>query len=210
MTAAAISSKFDPGHKTPRAAMQQDIYRWVGMLWAGFLVLWISAALVQKRTVRRQSTSSRLFHLGLAAAAYLLMAGPGIHSGLLLSSFVPDTFFFSSLGLALAIFGFAFAIWARVMLAGNWSATVTVKENHELVRKGPYALVRHPIYSGVLTALLGTAVVFHQTRGLLAVVVGTFALWSKSRREEQFMIEQFGSKYEKYKQEVKALVPFVW
>jgi protein-S-isoprenylcysteine O-methyltransferase Ste14 len=190
--------------------MQQDIHRWVGILWIGFLVLWTAAALVQKRTVRRQSTSSRLWHLALAAATFMLLASPELNFGFLSKSFVPGSVSYSFLGLSLTILGFAFAIWARVFLRGNWSSAVTVKENHELVRNGPYALVRHPIYSGVLLALMGTVVVFHQTRGLIAFGVAVIALWLKSRSEEQFMTEQFGATYAQYKQDVKALIPFVW
>lgn len=190
--------------------MQQEIHRWVGMLWIGFLVLWTAAALVQKRTVRRQSTSSRFWQIALAAATFMLLASPELNFGFLSKSFVPGSVIFSFLGMGLTVLGFAFAIWARVFLGGNWSSAVTVKENHELVRKGPYALVRHPIYAGALLALMGTVVVFHQTRGLIAFGVATLALCLKSRREEQFMTEQFGAMYEQYKQDVKALIPFVW
>jgi protein-S-isoprenylcysteine O-methyltransferase Ste14 len=190
--------------------MQEVIQKWVGLLWIGFLVLWTVAALVQKRTVRRDSTSSRLVQLSLAAVAFMLLASPRLNSGLLATPFVPGNIFFSFLGLSLTILGFAFAIWARVFLGGNWSAAVTVKKDHKLVRNGPYALVRHPIYSGALLALLGTAIVFHGIRGLLAFAVALLALGMKSRREEAFMTEQFGAEYMEYRQKAKALIPFVW
>lgn len=106
--------------------------------------------------------------------------------------------------------GVAFAIWARVFLGGNWSSAVTIKADHELVRNGPYALVRHPIYSGTLLALLGTSIVFHAMRGLLAFGVAFLALRIKSRREEVFMMQEFGAEYVGYMKTVKALIPFVW
>jgi protein-S-isoprenylcysteine O-methyltransferase Ste14 len=190
--------------------MQAEIQRWVGILWVGFLVVWVAAALIQKRTVRKQSMSSRLLQLFLAALAFMLLARPELNFGFFAIPFVPANIFFSFLGLGLTILGFAIAIWARVMLGGNWSATVTVKKDHELVRNGPYALVRHPIYSGALLALLGTAMVFHGIRGLLAFAVALLALRLKSLREEVFMTEQFGAEYTNYMKEVKALVPFVW
>jgi len=87
---------------------------------------------------------------------------------------------------------------------------VTVKKDHKLVRNGPYALVRHPIYTGTLLALLGTAIVFGETQGLLVVALATLILWIKSRREELFMTEEFGEEYRQYKQKVKALIPYVW
>jgi protein-S-isoprenylcysteine O-methyltransferase Ste14 len=190
--------------------MQAEIQRWVGMLWIGFLVVWTVAALLQKQTVRRDSTLSRLLQLFLAALAFMLLARPDLNFGFLAKPFVPVNIFFSFLGLSLTILGFAIAIWARVMLGGNWSAAVTVKKDHELVRNGPYALVRHPIYSGALLALLGTAIVFHGLRGLLALAVALLALRLKSLREEVFMTEQFGAEYMNYMKKVKALVPFVW
>lgn len=190
--------------------MQAEIQRWVGMLWIGFLVLWTAAALIQKRTVRKQSTSSRLLQLFLAALAFMLLARPEFNFGFLARPFVPAGIFSSYLGLGLTMLGFAIAIWARVILGGNWSATVTIKKDHELVRNGPYALVRHPIYSGALLALLGTAIVFHGIRGLLAFAVAFLALRMKSLREEKFMMEEFGGAYALYSQKVKALIPFIW
>jgi protein-S-isoprenylcysteine O-methyltransferase Ste14 len=190
--------------------MQGEIQKWVGMLWIGFLVLWTAAALVQKRTVRRDSTSSRLLQLSLAALAFMLLASPRLSFGLLAAPFVPGNSFFSFLGLSLTFLGFALAIWARIIIGGNWSAAVTVKKDHELVRNGPYALVRHPIYSGALLALLGTAIVVHGIRGLLACAVALLALRLKSRREEVFMTERFGAEYTEYMKNVKALIPLVW
>lgn len=190
--------------------MQQEIHRWVGMLWIGFLVLWTAAALVQKRTLRKEPISSRLLQLCLCGVAYMLLASPWLNFGLLAAPFVPGNIFFSLLGLSLTILGFAFAIWARVFLGGNWSSAVTIKADHELVRNGPYALVRHPIYSGTLLALLGTSIVFHAMRGLLAFGVAFLALRIKSRREEVFMMQEFGAEYVGYMKTVKALIPFVW
>ena len=101
------------------------------------------------------------------------------------------------------------AIWARVALGRNWSGTVTIKQYHQLIRTGPYSVVRHPIYSGLLLALLGTALAVGETRGLVALA-GAFLMGIfKARTEERFMIEQFGSQYEDYRKRTKALVPFI-
>jgi protein-S-isoprenylcysteine O-methyltransferase Ste14 len=112
-------------------------------------------------------------------------------------------------GLALTVIGCAFAIWARLSLGRNWSGTVTVKEGHQLMRRGPYAVVRHPIYSGGLLALLGTALVVGELRGLLGVALAFLGWGTKLRLEEAFMSEQFGAEYTRYRREVKALIPFV-
>ena len=102
------------------------------------------------------------------------------------------------------------AIWARFVLGRNWSGTVTVKQDHELVRSGPYALVRHPIYSGLLLAFLGTAVARGDLAALLGVALAAATLHFKTATEESFMTEQFGAGYMEYKREVKSLIPFVW
>ena len=190
--------------------MQEAIHRLVGILWILFLVVWTAAALIQKRTVRRQSTLSRLLQLALAMLVFMLLANPRLNVGLLAQPFVPENVVFSLLGLGLEIVGFAFAIWARIFLGGNWSAAVTIKKDHDLVQNGPYALVRHPIYSGALLALLGTAVVVDAICGLLAFAVAVLALRLKSHQEEAFMTERFGVEYTEYAARVKALVPFMW
>jgi protein-S-isoprenylcysteine O-methyltransferase Ste14 len=105
--------------------------------------------------------------------------------------------------------GALFAIWARLYLGGNWSAIVAVKQGHTLVRTGPYRIVRHPIYAGLLAALAGTAVGYGYVGGLLAMVVA-FAAWlAKARLEESFLMAEFGAAYGEYRREVKTLIPFV-
>ena len=91
----------------------------------------------------------------------------------------------------------------------NWSQAVTVKEGHELITSGPYALVRHPIYTGLLLAFVGCAVARDEWRGLLAVALVFVALWRKLRLDEQWMRAQFGESYEAYSRRVAALVPHV-
>lgn len=190
--------------------MLAEIHNCIGLLWMGFLVLWLGAAFVQKQTVRRESLASRLSYVSVAAAAAILMAYPRLSLGLLSTPFVPSTLAYAFFGLSLTIAGFAFAIWGRVHLGRNWSGTVTIKKDHELIQTGPYALVRHPIYTGALLALLGTSIVFGETRWLLGFALAILALRLKSLREERFMTEQFGAVYTAYRRKVKALVPFVW
>jgi protein-S-isoprenylcysteine O-methyltransferase Ste14 len=106
--------------------------------------------------------------------------------------------------------GVAFAIWARLHIGRNWSGTVTIKADHKLIRTGPYAIVRHPIYSGFLTAVLGTAIAIGEVRGLFAFVAAFIGVKLKAGLEEEFMTEQFGDEYVQYQREVKAFIPFVW
>jgi protein-S-isoprenylcysteine O-methyltransferase Ste14 len=110
--------------------------------------------------------------------------------------------------LALTVAGLAFTVWARVHLGRNWSGTVTLKEGHELIRTGPYAYVRHPIYAGLMVALLGSAVACGELRALIGFVIVTAALVRKLRIEERFMRESFPEQYRDYCAEVPALIPF--
>jgi protein-S-isoprenylcysteine O-methyltransferase len=104
----------------------------------------------------------------------------------------------------------AFTLWARFFLGRNWSGTVTVKVNHELIRGGPYGTVRHPIYMGLSLAFLGTAIGFGELRGLVGLPILVFGWKYKANVEERFMIGQFGAQYERYRREVKGLIPFIW
>ena len=110
----------------------------------------------------------------------------------------------------LLIAGQLFAVWARDILGRNWSGTVTVKEDHELIQTGPYRLVRHPIYTGLLLALTGSALAQDRWSSVLAVVLVFVSFWIKLLREEAWMRETFGEKYDAYCARTKRLVPFVW
>ena len=179
----------------------------IGLLWLGWLVYWIIAARDAKTTVRIESAGSRLGHvLPLGIAAWMLGAR-ALPGGLLGGKIVPPSYALSIAGIVLVAAGLAFSVWARRYLGRNWSGIVTVKENHELVRGGPYRLVRHPIYTGLLLAFVGMAVTRDEWRGIVAVAIAWYALWRKLQIEERWMIEQFGDAYRRFRVEVPALVP---
>ena len=96
------------------------------------------------------------------------------------------------------------------MLGGNWSNRVTVKENHKLVHTGPYRIVRHPIYSGILLGMLGSALQRSWIRCFAGVLICGLSFWLKTRAEESFMVQSFGEQYQQYRHKVKALAPFVF
>jgi protein-S-isoprenylcysteine O-methyltransferase Ste14 len=103
-------------------------------------------------------------------------------------------------------------MWARVRLGSNWSAMVTVKQDHELILRGPYAVVRHPIYSGFLLALAGTAIAVGEIRAFIGLGVAFIGFFLKSAAEERFMREEFSEfsdEYARYSQRVKRLIPFI-
>lgn len=179
----------------------------ITIAWLIWLVVWIGAAFRVKRVARRESTASRAaFWMPLLVGAVLLiMNRPDDWLGATVYPlpFVPRYY----TGLALVIAGIVFSIWARVHLGGNWSGSVTVKAGHELIRTGPYRFVRHPIYTGLLCSILGTAIAEDQWRALLALVIIGLAVWRKWRVEERFMEETFGDAYRSYRQDVPAIIP---
>ena len=98
-------------------------------------------------------------------------------------------------GSAATIAGLLFAVWARERLVSNWSSSVTIEQGHELITTGPYALVRHPTYTGILTGFLGTAIALSQVRGVISFVLIFLVFWAKLRKEEEWMRSQFGEMY---------------
>jgi protein-S-isoprenylcysteine O-methyltransferase Ste14 len=179
-------------------------------LWFLLAVVWLFGLLTTKPDARTQSLSSRVLEIGLGSLAFSLVFTDYFRSGWTALSFAPTSNITGAVGLFLVLIGVSFAIWARLQLGGNWSAAVTVKQGHTLIRQGPYTVVRHPIYSGLLLSLLGVAVIVGEVRGLLGVGVFFLALWIKSSMEERFMLEEFGAEYRNYQQRVKALVPYIF
>ena len=123
--------------------------------------------------------------------------------------FLPEADWIRALGCGLALAGAVLACWARKTLGDNWSVAVQLKAGHELVERGPYRWMRHPIYSGRLHAFLGTAVLIGEGRGLAALAIVFVSFWFKLRLEERWLGEQFGPAYAGYRARVKALVPGV-
>jgi protein-S-isoprenylcysteine O-methyltransferase Ste14 len=189
--------------------MPTDIHLWINGIWLALGVIWAIGALLTKRTARVQTTGSRLIQGALAAGGFFLLLQPDLGIVPLGWRFLPASSAASFTGLALTICGAALAVSARIFLGRSWSAVVTIKQDHEIIRRGPYALVRHPMYSGFLLAVLGTALALSEVRGLLALGFVFLGLWLKLRTEEQFLTEQFGAQYIRYQRESKALIPFV-
>jgi protein-S-isoprenylcysteine O-methyltransferase Ste14 len=178
--------------------------------WCAMLAVWLIGALTTKRAVRRYSRFSRILETAVLIIAYFLIFDTDFSVGFLRARVLPATPSAHILGVAVTFAGLLFAIWARFRLGRNWSGEITIKQDHELIRTGPYSVVRHPIYSGLLLGLLGTAIAFGEVRDFIGVLLASVAWRLKSLVEEQYMTEQFGAEYTNYKREVKALVPFIW
>jgi len=180
--------------------------------WDIFILFWLLNMFSNKRTLTRQSAGSRLLYTVPFFLAFWLLFGAVFrhrqHPFALV--ILPHSLGLNIISLMVTVLGLSLAIWARVVLGTNWSGTVTYKENHELVMRGPYAYVRHPIYSAMLLMFLGTVLAIGTLGGLLGFPLLFVSFWIKYRLEEALMIEHFGNQYLAYMKRVNALFPFVF
>ncbi|QAU24475.1 isoprenylcysteine carboxylmethyltransferase family protein [Dyella sp. M7H15-1] len=182
-----------------------------GGVWLLWLLYWCVSAMGVKPAVRVESGASRFgkYMLPLIIAVLLLWDAHGWLRGTVLDQrFVPNERWWVWLGFFLTVAGLAFTCWARVILGRNWSGVVQLKQDHELIVRGPYSIVRHPIYTGLLLALLGSALAVGEWRALLALLIVGVSFWRKLRLEEHWLCELFGDQYRDYMARVKALIPW--
>lgn len=177
--------------------------------WLVAIGYWLWAARSAKHVEQQEPFLKRVLAYWLPLLIAVLLLGPGDWFGhsLLREQFVPHTTLMYSLGLGLAACGAALAIYSRALLGQNWSATVQLKHKHELITHGPYRLIRHPIYTGLLLLFLGNAIMVGDWRGLLAVAIVLASFWRKLRLEETWLANYFGEPYRLYCTRTKALVP---
>lgn len=179
-------------------------------LWALLAVVWGTTALYDtKPTVRAQSSGSRLVQTALLACGFFLLYRASIGIEWLDKPIVDQRGWIAWIGVWITAGGVALAIWARTYLGGNWSGTATLKAGHTLIRGGPYRIVRHPIYTGILIAVLGTAIVNGSLHAMFALPFFILSYWLKIRTEETLLTSLFGRDYLQYRQQVKALIPYL-
>jgi protein-S-isoprenylcysteine O-methyltransferase Ste14 len=200
---------------------------WMGMWpdaaifipWDLWIVSWMAASLWTARTIKRRGISGQLLYRSLTFSGFVLLLAPVLRrSGdhLVLANWpgiLGERFWIPPLAIgwsmvALAAAGFLFAWWARIYLGRLWSGSITRKEGHKVIDTGPYAIVRHPIYTGIYMAAIATVV----TMGTLHAIVGAALLivgyWVKARTEERFLREELGAEiYDSYRRRVPMLVP---
>ncbi|MGA8162513.1 MAG: isoprenylcysteine carboxylmethyltransferase family protein [Acidobacteriaceae bacterium] len=185
-------------------------YNWFfPAVWIAFLLYWQIAAFGAKATQRLEPAISRVLRTLAFLIAISLFFIPQRLAPWLFLRLLPNPLACFWIGAAITVAGLLFAIWARAILGANWSRSVTIKKDHELITAGPYAFVRHPIYTGILTGFMGSSVATGQLRGLIAFVLVFLALWYKLRLEETWMRSQFGDTYTTYVQRTAALVPWL-
>ena len=179
------------------------------IMWVVLFAYWGLAATSASKVSRAESHLSRGVHMAMMGLAFVTVFTGLFSIGVLGQRFLPASLVVTLIGLVVTACGVGFAIWARYTLGKNWSGTVTIKNEHELIRSGPYALTRHPIYTGFLLALLGSAITVGEWRGLIGVAIMLVAYLRKIGIEENWLAQEFGDTYTQYRQQVKALIPFL-
>lgn len=176
------------------------------ILWLLLTAYWIATAFGNKRSVYRSDPRKRFVVLVLAVALVLAFrAFPEVFD----RRIFPYTEADSWIGIGLCTAGVAFAIWARRTLGTNWSGNPSIKEGHELIQSGPYRLARHPIYTGLLLAVLGTLLGGGRVREMVILVGSLVVIAKKIQVEEALMLRQFPEAYPEYRKRTKALIPFL-
>jgi protein-S-isoprenylcysteine O-methyltransferase Ste14 len=179
------------------------------VVWIAWVASWIAASFWSGRTAKRATTVESWIYRTIIFAGALLIApwtGRMLGEGRIWS--ISDYGAYALVGLMLV--GLALTWWARIQLGRLWSSAITRKDEHRLVDSGPYALVRHPIYTGIIIALMATAATEATPMAVLGAVLIAIGLWVKARAEERFLLAELGpGAYESYRRRVPMLIPFV-
>jgi len=175
--------------------------------WWAFALFWLAAAVSRKRTARREPIGIRLIHIAFMVVAFGFLFGYFRQGGLAQGRLWPEELWIAQAGAAMTAVGVAFAIWARVHIGRNWSGQVMIKQDHELIRTGPYSRIRHPIYTGLLFAVLGTAIAIGDYGALVCFLVILLGLTYKAKREEHILSEHFGAAFEEHKRHTGFFLP---
>ena len=172
----------------------------------GWLIFGIYWEYIGKKSAPIQSAESsfsRAFHVFLTNLALLLQILPIYGFG----RFMPVWPGVMSAGLVLEWLGLLLAIWSRRHLGQNWSGAIAIKVEHQLIRSGPYSVLRHPIYTGLLMMYAGTLLVMGERLGVVGFVIALFAYARKIWLEEASMSKAFGAEFDDYRSETWAVVP---
>jgi protein-S-isoprenylcysteine O-methyltransferase Ste14 len=179
----------------------------VGYGWMAVFIIWCIGRLTAKRIAKPQPALSSLIYFGLM---FLMMAMLFNHVFFSDETVISHGRECSTLGVAVFTFGIFMTVWSRISLASNWSASVAIKENHVLIEKGPYKSLRHPMYTGLTSMVIGSAIVKGSVDSIVAAVGFLFLHIWKLRREEAILSAHFPDSYPDYKKRTNALIPFIF
>jgi len=181
----------------------------ISACWILFAVIWLLAAFATKQSIYKESRAQRLrYIIPILLGGFLLAKGHRLTDPLN-HRVIPHVEAVAWTGVVLCAAGLVFCVWARFTLGRNWSGVITLKGGHELITYGPYGLVRHPIYTGLLTMFVATVIVRGHVAGIIAMPFVVLSLWIKLRYEEKLMLKKFPNEYATYQQRVKRLIPFI-
>jgi protein-S-isoprenylcysteine O-methyltransferase Ste14 len=181
----------------------------IELMWLSWGTYWLVSSRSASAPKRVQTPTERIAYRLKMVLAASLIAFPALSIGWLHVELFPRSLALYWVAIALVACGLGFSCWARVHLGEYWSGHVTLKPGHRLIQTGPYGIVRHPIYSGILLAFIGTALAVDRVSGVASVAIVLYATLPKIWLEERWLTEEFGEEYERYRKEVKALVPLV-
>lgn len=176
----------------------------IAILWLSFWLYWLVSAIGKKKVIKRVNSGQRftfiLFVIIILALSHLqyFHVQPFTNNKIILA-----------LGVILCALGLGFAIWARIHLGKNWNIEPSIQEGHELVTSGPYKWIRHPIYTGILFAFLGSTLAGNSVSLAIFIVICIIFIW-RVKTEEDIMMQLFPQQYSDYKKRTKALIPFIW
>jgi protein-S-isoprenylcysteine O-methyltransferase Ste14 len=176
-------------------------------IWFAWCVLWLLMALWSKPSKRREFPWQRLEHVIPLVIGFLFLYNPNFAWKFLGDRIIPQNDWVTILGLLLTAGGLIFAVWARIALGANWSGTVTIKSGHDLIRRGPYKWIRHPIYTGILISFLGTMLLLGEVRAFCGFALVLLALYRKAKREERFLSEEFGDSFAEHAKHTGMFLP---
>jgi protein-S-isoprenylcysteine O-methyltransferase Ste14 len=176
-----------------------------GWLWELLGVVWLVMWFGTKKVKQRETSLERAKHLLPLFLGFWLLFEK--NWDVLNVRLVPNIPFVLWIGLSLTAVGVTIGIWARVSLGANWSGVVTLKDGHELISKGLYRWIRHPIYTGILLAMIGTAVIKGHLRGWVGFLIVLAAFYFKARREEGFLRQEFGEGFEEHARRTGMFLP---
>jgi protein-S-isoprenylcysteine O-methyltransferase Ste14 len=184
----------------------------LGYLWSGFGLYWLAAAARGKSSAEAEHRTGephffRVVRLSILATTFALLFWQRLAIGFLRLRFVPDSTELDYAGFAATLIGLGLATWARIHLGRNWSDKVVIQAGHLLIRSGPYARLRHPIYSGVLLGVAGTALVLGEWRGVIAFVLLLANYAIKAKKEDRVLEESFGAEFQEHKRRAGFLLP---
>jgi protein-S-isoprenylcysteine O-methyltransferase Ste14 len=193
--------------------MRAELLETAALIWTAFGTYWLLSAVRDPRlsspSARSESQVYRPLRISLLVVAFLLLFWRRAAIGFLGGRFVPNKLPVALTGFVLFLAGLAVAVWARVHLGQYWSDKVMLQAGHRLVRSGPYAHMRHPIYSGVLLGIAGTALILGEWRGVLSFLLMLTNYSIKAVREESILSAQFGPEFEAHKKQTGFLLPRV-